>query len=348
VIGTRAQQAQQAEAPALSTGPGTTPALAARNVSVAYRSRGGGEFGRRTTRWALDDVSIEIWDGEIVALVGESGCGKSTLAKVLLGLLPPSSGEVEHRGKALSTLAKRAHVSYRNEVQVVFQDPAASLNPRQRVWQSLSSILEVHGMRHRGRRQDAVLNLLSSVGLDPPDVFANRFPHELSGGQQQRIAIARAFAMQPRVVIADEPLSALDVSVQAQILDLMIDHQRRTNAGYLVVTHDLNVVRAIADRVVVMYLGRVVESGNATQIFDDPRHPYTRALLASRLSIDPSKSRIRNRPTLVDDPPTATAIPAGCAFHPRCPLVEGICTTEVPALLPRGGVSLAACHLADK
>jgi len=327
------------------TGP---PALAARNVSMAYRVNGGTRFGRKAIRLALDDVSVEIRDGEIVALVGESGCGMSTLTKLLLGLLRPTAGEVTHRGMPLSRLTKSDHRAYRREVQVVFQDPAASLNPRQRIWQALANVLQGHGVTDRARRDDRVFDLLASVGLTPPESFANRFPHELSGGQQQRVSIARAFATNPRLVIADEPLSALDVSVQAQILDLMIAHQQRTNAGYLIVTHDLNVVRAVADRVVVMYLGRVVESGIAAEVFDDPRHPYTRALLASRLGVDPTASRIRDRPTLPGDVPATTTIPSGCAFHPRCPVAQDICATATPALLPRGGVSLVACHFADR
>jgi oligopeptide transport system ATP-binding protein len=328
--------------------PAAAPALAARNVSMAYRVNGAAEFGRRAVRLALDDVSVEVHDGEIVALVGESGCGKSTLAKLLLGLLRPTAGEVTHRGTALSKLAKSDHRAYRREVQVVFQDPAASLNPRQRIWQALANVLQVHGLTDRAQRDQRVFDLLASVGLTPPESFANRFPHELSGGQQQRVSIARAFATNPRLVIADEPLSALDVSVQAQILDLMIAHQNRTNAGYLIVTHDLNVVRAVAHRVVVMYLGRVVESGVAAEVFDDPRHPYTRALLASRLGVDPAASRIRDRPTLPGDVPATTAIPSGCAFHPRCPMAQDVCATDTPALLARGGVSLAACHFADR
>lgn len=268
--------------------------LRALDVSVTYRTRGG-RFGRRRARRAVDGVSIDVGYGELVALVGESGSGKSTLSKVLLGLVPPSGGRVEHHGKSLGALTRSERRVYRGEVQVVFQDPAASLNPRQRVWTCLASMLRLRGVRDREELDAEVRRLLAEVGLNPPEAFAARFPHELSGGQQQRVSIARAFAMRPRIIVADEPLSALDVSVQAQVLDLMMSHQADTNAGYLLVTHDLNVVRAVAHRVVVMYRGRVVEAGDAAQVFEEPEHPYTRTLLSSRLSIDPSKSRIRKR-----------------------------------------------------
>lgn len=270
------------------------PPLAAKDVSVVYRARAG-EFGKRTTRPAVDGVSIEVGYGEIVALVGESGSGKSTLSRVLLGLIAPSSGHVEHHGRPLGALTRSELGAYREEVQVVFQDPAASLNPRQRVWTCLASMLELRNVRGHDELDAEVRRLLADVGLNPPEAFAGRYPHELSGGQQQRVAIARAFAVRPGIVVADEPLSSLDVSVQAQVLDLMLDYRARTNAGYLLVTHDLNVVRAVADRVVVMCLGNVVEAGEAARVFEEPQHEYTRTLLASRLSTDPSKSRIRNR-----------------------------------------------------
>ncbi|MEU6265190.1 ABC transporter ATP-binding protein [Saccharopolyspora shandongensis] len=324
----------------------TIPALAAKDVSVAYRTRAG-EFGRRTARHALNGVSIEVGYGEIVALVGESGSGKSTLSRVLLGLVSPSRGHVEHHGKPLGALSRGELRSYRAEVQAVFQDPAASLNPRQRIWQCLASMLQLRNVRGHDELDSEIRRLLADVGLNPPEAFAGRYPHELSGGQQQRVSIARAFAMKPRIIVADEPLSALDVSVQAQVLDLMLDHQARTNAGYLLVTHDLNVVRAVADRVVVMYLGNVVEAGAAARVFEDPRHPYTRALLSSRLSIDPSQSRIRNRPTLDGDVASTTTVSAGCAFHPRCPIAVERCSADIPELRLVGGGSEAACHLAD-
>ncbi|WP_084652875.1 oligopeptide/dipeptide ABC transporter ATP-binding protein [Nocardioides insulae] len=341
-MSTRPDQSATAEGVSIAGAP---PPLAAKEVSVVYRTRG--DFGRRTARHALNRTSIEVNYGELVALVGESGSGKSTLSKVLLDLASPSAGEVAYHGKALNTLTRTEMRAYRNEVQVVFQDPAASLNPRQRIWKCLASVLELRGVRSQLELNEEITKLLTGVGLNPAESFARRFPHELSGGQQQRVAIARALAMKPRIVIADEPLSALDVSVQAQVLDLMIDHQKRTNAGYLLVTHDLNVVRAVADRVVVMYLGSVVEMGDAEQIFERPQHPYTRALLSSRLSIDASKRRIRDRPILTGDVPSTTAIPSGCAYHPRCPIAVERCSIDAPEPRVTGDGSSVACHLAE-
>jgi oligopeptide transport system ATP-binding protein len=310
----------------------TTALLAAWNVSCVYAQAGTfGTLSRKKGVRAVDDVTVEVFAGETLAIVGESGCGKTTLAKLLLGLLSPTSGRIEYRGEDVRKLSRDQHQAFRKSVQVVFQDPLSSLNPRKQVRRILGDIIRLWG----GRQSPEVINrrvqqVLREVELTPPRLFLERFPHELSGGQRQRVAIAKALAVEPQLIVADEPLSALDVSVQGQILELLRRLQAERGVGYVLISHDLEVVRTVADRVVVMYLGKVVESGSVTEVFDAPRHPYTRSLLASVLRADPRAAQQRERALLAGEVPSLEAIPTGCRFHPRCPVAAEHCQVQEP------------------
>ncbi|MBX7212674.1 MAG: ABC transporter ATP-binding protein [Thermoflexales bacterium] len=308
--------------------------------------------GKATLR-AVDHVSLHVAAGETVALVGESGSGKSTLGRMLLGLLPPSAGEVRYEGQPLRALRGADWRRYRADVQAVFQDTSASLNPRRVIADAVAAPLRFNlGLGEAAARQQAG-ELLQRVGLDPA-VFARRYPHQLSGGQRQRVGLARALASRPRLIVADEPVSALDVSVRAQALKLMIDLQAEMNLAMLFITHDLGVARWIARRVVVMYLGALVEEGPAARVFAAPRHPYTRALIAAAPVPDPERPRPER--LLRDEIPSPLAPPSGCRFHPRCPLAQAICKTRVPErlVLPEpadangAGERIVACHFASE
>jgi peptide/nickel transport system ATP-binding protein len=312
-----------------------------------------GRRGRGPAR-AVDDVNLTIGRGEIVALIGESGCGKSTLARALVGLAPPTGGEVRYSGVPLrfSGSALREH---RRHVQLVLQDPAAALNPRQTVYDAVAEGPRLHGMR--AGLTERVHDALAKAGLRPPEQYVSRYPHELSGGQQQRVVIAGALALEPSVIVADEPVSSLDASVRGEILKLILDLRDRLSLGALIVSHDLGVAWNIADRVAVMYLGRIVEAGPVADVLLRPRHPYTQALL----SVLPDASRDHPGRPLAGEPPDPTNVPAGCRFHPRCPrraaLPVGdeqaeVCRTVPVPVLPAiardsAGTSLVACHLAD-
>ncbi|WP_431284368.1 ABC transporter ATP-binding protein [Humitalea sp. 24SJ18S-53] len=287
---------------------------------------------------AVTDVSLAISRGETLGLVGESGCGKSTLGRMLAGILPPSSGRVLFDGAAPMQSGHKVTT----RIQTVFQDPFASLNPRLRIGDSIAEGPVAHGLVSRAGRGALVADWLMRVGLDP--AFAQRFPHQFSGGQRQRVAIARALAMQPEVLICDEPVASLDVSIQAQILNLFLDLRRDLGLTCLFISHDLAVVRHVADRVAIMYLGRIVESGEAARVYAAPLHPYTRALLDSspRLGRDQAVSL---RP-VAGELPSPLAPPSGCAFHPRCPLATDLCRAERPALTARDSGRLIACHFA--
>jgi oligopeptide transport system ATP-binding protein len=290
---------------------------------------------------AVDGVSLAVGQGETVGLVGETGCGKSTLAQLIVRLLPPTSGTIRYQGQDVSRLRGGALQAFRKDVQLIFQDPSASLDPRMRVRDIIAEPLRAHRLTRdiRGR----VGELLEIVGLRPED--GERFPHQFSGGQRQRVGIARAVAMRPRLIVCDEPVSALDVSVQAQILNLLKSLQREFQLSYLFISHDLSVVRHVSDRVAVMYLGRVAETAARDDLFLRPRHPYTGALLSAVPLPDPRRERARRRIVLGGDLPSPSAPPAGCRFHPRCPRRQPECTTAVPELLPQEVEShLAACH----
>jgi len=291
---------------------------------------------------AVDGVSFDLARGETLGLVGESGCGKSTCARTIVGLHPPTSGEVLFEGEEISALTTRQRAPFRRRIQMIFQDPYASLDPRQTVSSILTEPLRIHRLARPRQRRLRAMQLLDAVGLNPRHV--HRFPHEFSGGQRQRIGIARALALEPDLIICDEPVSALDVSIQAQIVNLLGELQERFDLAYLFIAHDLAVVRHICDRVAVMYLGKVVEIAERDALFDDPRHPYTRALLSAVPHPDPRIERGRERIVLEGDVPSPLDPPSGCRFHPRCvergKVAGDRCAQEAPELGQR-----SACHL---
>jgi oligopeptide/dipeptide ABC transporter ATP-binding protein len=279
---------------------------------------------------AVDGVDITLQQGDILGLVGESGCGKSTLARGILQLVKSTEGTVLLNGKNLANMGYNELREYRTEAQMIFQDPYASLNPRMTVFSALAEPLLAHGVSDKSKVNEHVAELMEKVGLAPR--LMRKYPHEFSGGQRQRIAIARALALKPKLIIADEPVSALDVSIQAQILNLIAKLCREENLTLIFITHDLSVVRHIAKEIAVMYLGKVVEYGKAKQVLDRPTHPYTQALISAVPVPDPEEERTRQRTILNGDPPSPMNPPGGCPFHPRCPIAEDRCATEAPQL----------------
>ena len=314
--------------------------LEVRHVEQHFPVRGSARLGRGAAKvHAVDDVSLDLDEGETLGLVGESGCGKSTLSRTILRLLDPTGGEIRFRGEDITTAGRRALGPLRREMQMVFQDPFASLNPRKRVGQILGTPLRLRGVRdvdHEARV------LLDRVGLQPEHV--NRYPHEFSGGQRQRIGIARALALEPKLIVLDEPVSALDVSIQAQIINLLEDLQSDLGLTYLFVAHDLSVVRHVSDRIAVMYLGKVMELSPAEELYAKPIHPYTSALLGAIPIPDPRENRARERIVMGGEPPNPIEPPSGCVFHTRCPRATEICSAEIPRLSAYGGGHFAACH----
>ncbi|MDV3129593.1 dipeptide ABC transporter ATP-binding protein [Mycobacterium sp. 21AC1] len=291
---------------------------------------------------AVDGVSLTLNRGETLGLVGESGCGKSTLCRVILQLTKPTSGSVRFDGEELVGRSQRDLRPIRRQMQMIFQDPYASLNPRKRIGQIVGDPMELHGLASGGQLRRQVHELLERVGLQAEHY--NRYPHEFSGGQRQRIGIARALALRPKLIIADEPVSALDVSVQAQIINLLKDLQSDFGLSYLFVAHDLGVVRHVSNRVAVMYLGKIVENADADGLYGKPLHPYSGALLSAVPIPDPRRNAARERLVLDGDVPSPINPPAGCSFHTRCPWCSEVCRSEAPALIDHSPGHAAACH----
>ena len=314
---------------------------------VKYFPVKGNGLVRRTVAnvQAVDGVSLTIKRGQTLGLVGETGCGKSTLARCIAGLIPVTSGKVYFEGKDITNLPRRTMQPFRREIQMIFQDPYGSLNPRRRVGAIIGDPFAVHKTATGSERKKAVQELMERVGLNPEHY--NRFPAEFPGGQRQRIGVARALALRPKLIICDEPVSALDVSIQAQVLNLLSDLQSEFGLSYLFIAHDLEVVRHVSDAVTVMYLGRVAESGPGNQVYDHSRHPYSTALLSAAPAADPDAAAERQRVLLTGDVPSPIHPPSGCRFHPRCPKAQDLCGTTEPALENKAGdpsTHLTACH----
>jgi oligopeptide/dipeptide ABC transporter ATP-binding protein len=318
------------------------PLLEVRGLVKRFPVRRGLFGGLSGEVHAVDGVSFDVRRGEVLGLVGESGCGKTTTGRCVLRLIEPTAGEIRFDGADITRLPRRRLRPLRRQMQIVFQDPFSSLNPRLSVGSMLSEPLAIHGIARGARARERVAELLELVGLSPD--HARRYPHEFSGGQRQRLGLARALAVEPRLIVADEPVSALDVSVRAQVLNLLLDLQRRLGLTYLFVAHDLAVVEHVSDRVAVMYLGRIVEVADAPALYAAPRHPYTVALLSAIPVADPD--RPRGRVVLQGDVPSPVRPPAGCHFHPRCPMARERCRRDDPALLEVAPGHSSACHFA--
>jgi oligopeptide/dipeptide ABC transporter ATP-binding protein len=324
-----------------------TPLLDVEGLVVHYHIRGSGKvFRRRETVHAVDGVSFALERHKTLGLVGESGCGKSTTGRAVLYLDRPTGGTVRIEGRDLSRLDHRALTDVRRKMQIVFQDPVSALNPRHTVGQLIGEPLTVHNLMPRNKRRGRVEELLELVGL--PTDAVSRFPHEFSGGQCQRIGIARALAGEPSLMVLDEPVSALDVSIQAQILQLLTDLQTRFGLSYLFIAHDLAVVGEMSDRVAVMYLGKIVEIADRDSLYARPYHPYTQALFSAVPIPDPALSRSKRRAVVTGEVPSSLAPPPGCRFHTRCPLAQEICHTQEPLLRRVAAGHEAACHFAEE
>jgi len=328
--------------------PGPNVLLQVKDLKMHFPIHGGVLFRQVATVYAVDGVSLNVRAGETVGLVGESGCGKSTLGKTILRLYDPTGGHVLFQGMDLATLRRREMRRVRKDIQIIFQDPYESLNQTHTVGFILQEPFNIHKVGTPASRREEAKKLLRKVGL--PESALDRFPHEFSGGQRQRIGIARAIALKPKLIICDEPVSALDVSIQSQILNLLLELQREMKLAYLFIAHDLAVVKHVSDRIAVMYLGKIVEYTDADRIYEGPLHPYTQALLAAVPVPDPSK-RIEDRPILEGDVPSPRNPPSGCSFHTRCPYATDRCRSETPPLQDApsssGGRHLVACHYAE-
>jgi peptide/nickel transport system ATP-binding protein len=330
--------------------PGGKELLQVRGLKKYFPVRRG--FLQRTIGFikAVDGVDVDVWQGETLGLVGESGCGKSTLGRSILRLTEPTAGSIEFDGKDITRIGGRAMKAVRADMQMIFQDPIGSLNPRMSVGDIIGEGLLVHGIRRRRQRENTVREVLLQVGLRPE--YLNRYPHEFSGGQRQRIGIARALALHPKLIVADEPVSALDVSIQSQVLNLLVELKNEFNLTYLFVAHNLAVVAYISDRIAVMYLGKIVELAPSIELYDNPLHPYTRSLLSAIPNPDPGHRRDRIK--LTGDVPSPFNPPSGCHFRTRCPLarakgtVDGICAELEPPLKEWRRGHLAACHFAGE
>jgi oligopeptide/dipeptide ABC transporter ATP-binding protein len=331
---------------AATAGGGGEVLVDVQNLVKYFPVRGAGLIARTVGHvQAVDGVSLTLRRGQTLGLVGETGSGKSTLARCIAGLIPITSGDVIFEGRNISGLSRRAMQPIRREIQMIFQDPYGSLNPRRRVGSIIGDPFAVHKTATGNERKKAVQELMERVGLNPEHY--NRFPAEFSGGQRQRIGLARALALRPKLIIADEPVSALDVSIQAQILNLLTDLQADFGLSYLFIAHDLEVVRHVSDQVMVMYLGRVAEQGPKDTVYNTPRHPYTAALLSAAPAADPDTAHARQRIILTGEVPSPINPPTGCRFHPRCPKAQDTCTTTEPPLETKPGdppTHKTACH----
>jgi oligopeptide/dipeptide ABC transporter ATP-binding protein len=336
----------QAAAPATGPAAGDDVLVQVDNLVKYFPIRGAGLIARTVGQvQAVDGVSLTVRRGQTLGLVGETGSGKTTLARCIAGLIPVTSGRVIFDGREITGLSRRAMQPVRREIQMIFQDPYGSLNPRRRVGSIIGDPFAVHKTATGSQRKRAVQELMERVGLNPEHY--NRFPAEFSGGQRQRIGLARALALRPKLIIADEPVSALDVSIQAQILNLLADLQQDFGLSYLFIAHDLEVVRHVSDQVTVMYLGRVAEQGPKDPVYDTPRHPYTAALLSAAPAADPDTAAARQRIILTGDIPSPINPPTGCRFHPRCPKAQDTCHQKEPPLETKPGDPpdhQTACH----
>ena len=319
----------------------SSPILRADDLVRVYPVR-----GTRQSLTAVAGVSLELHRGETLGIVGESGCGKSTLARLLVRLEDPTSGRIALDGEDVTSIRGAGLRAVRRRIQMVFQDPYASLSPRQTIGRTLEEVIQVHGLRPRAGWGTRVGELLDMVGL--PSAYARRYPHQLSGGQRQRVGIARALAVEPEVMVLDEPVSALDVSVQSGVMNLLARLRDELDVAYIFISHDLGMVRHISDRIAVMYLGRIVESGPWEPVSDRPLHPYTVALQQAVPVADPEIEATRHVEGVVGEVPDPADPPPGCPFHPRCPLAEDVCREIVPVLAPLAGDHSAACHVAAR
>ncbi|NTF33976.1 oligopeptide/dipeptide ABC transporter ATP-binding protein [Rhizobium skierniewicense] len=317
----------------------TAPLLEAKDLVRTYDVRQG-VFGKAAAVRAVDGIDLTVMPGETLGIVGESGSGKSTLGRMLLGIDPPQSGQTRFEGQPMPKLGTPEWRALRAKMQLVYQDPLAALDRRLTIAEQIGEPLAIHNLVPKEHRQTRVAELMSAVGLRPDQ--AGSYPHELSGGQRQRVVIARALASRPKLLVCDEPVSALDVSIQAQVVNMLRDLQEKNHIAMVFISHDLKVVRNIADRVAVMYLGRIVEEASSDVIFATPLHPYTKALVSS---VPVPGKMLQGRTILQGEPPNPANRPSGCAFHPRCPVAVDLCRTSVPSLRPISAGRTAACHL---